>query len=222
MSMARVAALVRARTAHQGTPRLVAITGSVAVGKSTFAHALAAELAEQGGERVEVVATDGFLRSEQELAGVGLLERKGFPESYDVARFAAFLREAASGAPMLRVPVYSHRTRAADEQRDFALPGYLLLEGVYVAQPIREAGLSAYIIFLDAEQGAVRDWYFVRRRALRDAAADHVALDALAQRAWDQINVPNYAEHIVHERVSADLVVIKGADHALLAVHEQR
>lgn len=218
-AVAEVSRRVRARLSRVCTrPKLVAITGSVAVGKSTFARALAAALTADAGESVEVVATDGFLRSEEELASVGLLERKGFPESYDGPQLAAFLREVARGAPLLRVPVYSHRTRAADEQRDFAAPGYLLLEGVYVVQPIREAGLPVCTIFVDAEQSDVRDWYFARRRTLRAAGADHAALDVLAERAWLDTNVPNYTQHIALQRAAADIVVHKAADHTLLSV----
>ena len=222
MSIARVAELVRVRAAAQASPgsRLVGITGSVAVGKSTFADALATALVRQSGKRVEVVATDGFLRSEAELARQGLLERKGFPESYDAARFASFLREVVSGAPVLRVPVYSHRTRAADALRDFEAPDYLLLEGVYALQPIRQAGLPACTIFLDAEQRDVRAWYFARRRTLRDAGADHAALDVLAERAWQDTNVPNYTQHILRERACADIVVVKAADHRLVSLRE--
>jgi type I pantothenate kinase len=220
-AVAEVSRRVRARLSRVGTrPKLVAITGSVAAGKSTFAQALAAALTATG-ESVEVVATDGFLRSEQELASVGLLERKGFPESYDAERFAAFLREVANGTPVLRVPVYSHRTRAVESLRDFAAPGYLLVEGVYVVQPIREAGLPACTIFVDADQSDVRAWYFARRRTLRAAGADHVALDVLAERAWLDTNVPNYTQHIALQREAADIVVCKAADHRLLSVRER-
>ena len=219
-SIARVAELVQACTASASGPgpKLVAITGSVAVGKSTFAGELAAELARRSGQSVEVVATDGFLRSEQELSRAGLLERKGFPESYDAARFAAFLRDVAQAAPRLHVPVYSHRTRSADELRDIPVPRWLLLEGVYVVQPIRAARLSACMIFVEADPPHVRKWYFARRRALRDPGADHAALDALAERAWDGTNVPNYAQHIALQRADADIVVRKAADHSLSAV----
>jgi len=216
----RVAALVEARTAAQSgpSPKLVVITGSVAVGKSTFAAALGAELARRSGLSVEVVATDGFLRSEEVLSSEGLLERKGFPESYDAARFAAFLGEVEQGAARLTVPVYSHRTRSADTQRELALPGWLLIEGVYAVQPIRAAGLDACVIYLDAEQADVRAWYFARRRTLRDPGADHTALDVLALRAWEDTNVPNYTAHISLQRAVADLVVVKGADHQLIEV----
>ena len=217
-SMVGVAELVAAHfDGWRGAgPKLIAITGSVAVGKSTFANALCAELMRVSGQRGEVVATDGFLRSEPELSQVGLLERKGFPESYDAARFSAFLAEVARGAARLHVPVYSHRTRAADEERELTLPDWLLIEGVYAAQPIREAGLHAYAIFVAAAPDDVRTWYFARRRVLRDAGADHVALDVLAQRAWDVTNVPNFEQHISPQRALADLVVEKAADHALV------
>jgi type I pantothenate kinase len=197
-------------------PKLIAITGSVAVGKSTFANALCAELVRTTGQRGEVVATDGFLRSEPELSQVGLLERKGFPESYDAARFSAFLAEVARGAARLLVPMYSHLTRSADVPREVVLPDWLLIEGVYAVQPIWEAGLPAYSIFVAAAADDVRAWYFARRRVLRGVAADHDALDVLAQRAWDFTNVPNFEQHIGPQRKWVDLVVEKAADHALV------
>lgn len=218
VSIARVAELVLAHFAGASPsgPKLIAITGSVAVGKSTFANALCEELVRVTGQTGDVVATDGFLRSEEELSADGLLERKGFPESYDAARFDAFLAEIARGAPSLQVPVYSHRTRAADDQRTLALPQWLLIEGVYVLQPIRAAGLAACSIYVDAQQQDVRAWYFARRRTLRPEGADHTALDVLAQHAWDATNVPNYELHIAPQRAGCRIVVEKDREHALI------
>jgi type I pantothenate kinase len=118
----------------------------------------------------------------------------------------------------LQVPVYSHRTRAAEEARTLALPDWLLIEGVYVVQAIRAAGMDAFTIFLHAQPEDVRAWYFARRRTLRAAGADHDALDVLALRAWEDTNVPNLERHIAPQRAHADLVVEKAADHALVRV----
>jgi type I pantothenate kinase len=69
-------------------PFLIGLAGSVAVGKSTTSRILQALLARWPDHpRVELVATDGFLLPNAELEERHLLERKGFPESYDGARW---------------------------------------------------------------------------------------------------------------------------------------
>ena len=92
-------------------PFVVAVTGSVAVGKSAAAAALAEALsADTTRAPVSVVCTDGFLYPNRELAARGITERKGFPESFDHDALARFLIAVRDGAPEAHAPVYSHAT----------------------------------------------------------------------------------------------------------------
>ena len=79
-------------------PYVIAVAGSVAVGKSTTSRLLQTLLtAGPGSPRVDLVTTDGFLLPNGELEARGLLGRKGFPESYDRRALLRFLADVKSG-----------------------------------------------------------------------------------------------------------------------------
>src|SRR6202023_3139686 len=66
-------------------PFIIGVGGSVAVGKSTTARVLKALLARWPDHpRVDQITTDGFLYPNAELERRDLMNRKGFPESFDV------------------------------------------------------------------------------------------------------------------------------------------
>lgn len=121
-------------------PLMVGVVGSVAVGKSTFAAALARQLVARAATTppltVEVVATDAFLLSNERLAPLGGAMRKGYPESYDWAALASFLADASAGVEVLTTPVYSHETFdvVADERHEFTRPDVLVVEGLNLLQ----------------------------------------------------------------------------------------
>jgi type I pantothenate kinase len=52
--------------------------------------------------RVDLITTDGFLNRNAELERRGLMNRKGFPESFDTARLLNFLHDVKSGREALR------------------------------------------------------------------------------------------------------------------------
>src|SRR3712207_4383598 len=75
-------------------PYIIGLAGSVAVGKSTTARVLKALLARwPNTPKVDLVTTDGFLLPNAELTRLGLMERKGFPESYDTGKLLRFLAD---------------------------------------------------------------------------------------------------------------------------------
>src|SRR5215475_4710882 len=91
-------------------PYVIGIAGSVAVGKSTTARIVQALLSRWPNHpQVDLVTTDGFLYPNRVLEKNGLMERKGFPESYDVKRLLQFLADVKSGQPETHAPVYSHQ-----------------------------------------------------------------------------------------------------------------
>ncbi len=208
----------QAATVH---PLVVGIAGGVAVGKSTAAAAVA-ELFGDG--RVEVVATDGFLLPNAVLVERGILNRKGFPESYDAAAVAVFLDAVHQCDPAISVPVYSHVTYdVTDERRPIVPRDVLVLEGVNALQFADHLDVAVY---LNASEAAMEDWYVSRFLELcaapppgsfyaQFAGLDVVARRALATDVWHGVNLPNLREFIEPTRRHADIVVEKRADHSV-------
>ncbi len=204
-----------------GTPpqcvRLIAVTGSVAVGKSVFARALRRALARRLREPIGVVCTDGFLRSDSELLEANLLERKGFPESYDHAALERFFAALRSCERRVVVPVYSHRQRRVVARRQLAVPRWLIVEGIYVLQPLRASRLPCVSIFLEADRQAIENWYVDRWLRLRGEPGVPVSeLERRAKQTFASVNAVNHDLHIAPLAASADLVLRKRADHTLV------
>jgi type I pantothenate kinase len=207
--------------------QIVAIAGSVAVGKSTVAAALAERVAHRGAT-VEVLATDGFLWPNAVLEERDLLGRKGFPETYDLDRLDALVAGARAGEDPLSVPVYSHqRYDVVDEPVELVRPDVLVIEGVIALQH-RIGDLNVY---LDAAVEDIEAWYVARFQGLVEAAADDpesfyrawVDLEPdtvaeLARGVWNAVNLPNLLDHIAPTRSNADVVLRKGPDHAIREV----
>ncbi len=226
----------------QRVPFIIGLGGSVAVGKSTTARVLQALLARWPDHpRVDLVTTDGFLRPNRVLAERGLMERKGFPESYDVRRLIRFLEEVKRGEPVVRAPVYSHVVYdiVEDEEQVLEQPDIVILEGLNVLQTGVSAGADArfvsdwfdFSIYVDADEADIEQWYVERFFALRETAFSdetsffrHFAamsddeLAATARQIWGSINRPNLLENILPSRSRADLVLDKGHDHGVRTV----
>lgn len=225
-------------------PFVIGVAGSVAVGKSTTSRVLRELLARWSHHpSVELVPTDGFLLPNAELARRGLLDRKGFPESYDQRALLRFLTAVKSGAPEVSAPVYSHLTYDVlpDEQVVVRCPDVLLVEGLNVLQPPRtrsdgESSLAVsdffdVSIYVDAALADLRRWYVERFLRLRETAfADPASYfhrfaaltDATARETattiWREVNEPNLVQNILPTRGRATLVLQKGPDHAVRRV----
>ncbi|MBW3657964.1 MAG: type I pantothenate kinase [Actinobacteria bacterium] len=225
-------------------PYIIAVAGSVAVGKSTTSRILQALLSRWPDHpRVALVTTDGFLHPNQVLEARGLMDRKGFPESYDVARLLRFVSDVKSGATEVTAPVYSHLTYdiLPGEEIVVARPDILILEGLNVLQTghgrpgepqVFVSDFFDFSIYVDAPEASVRRWYLerfetLRRTAFRDRASyfrrfsEMTADEALAfaEDIWRDINGRNLVENILPTRSRADLVLRKGEDHAVERVH---
>ena len=225
---APLADLIRTRAAG-ARPFVVAITGSVAVGKSSAAEALAAVLAPgPPAGAVDVVATDGFLLPNRVLAARGLGERKGFPETFDHDALVRFLVAVRSGVAEARAPVYSHTTYdiVEDDAQVVRRPTVLILEGLPF--PDDHVDLS---IFLDAAEADIESWYVERFLALcEEARSDDASFFrgfrafsrrdtvAFARQVWAAINHVNLHEHILPTRDGCDVILEKGPDHAVRRV----
>ncbi len=227
---------------HQRAPFIIGLGGSVAVGKSTTARVLQALLARWPDHpRVELVTTDGFLRANAVLEERGIMDRKGFPESYDVRRLMRFLGEVKQGEREVRAPVYSHVVYdiLTGEEQVLCEPDIVILEGLNVLQTGVAAGADARVvsdwfdfsIYVDADESDIEQWYVERFFALRQtafsddtsffrhfAALSDVELEEAARSIWATINRPNLVENILPSRMRADLVLDKAVDHAVRRV----
>lgn len=223
------------------TPFVLAVAGSVAVGKSTTARILQELLSRwPSSPRVELVTTDGFLLPNAELESRNLLQRKGFPESYDRRRLLRFVADVKSGVPEVAAPVYSHLTYDIVPRERIVVrrPDVLILEGLNVLQaPIpREDGRNAialsdffdFSVYVDARVRHVRAWYVDRFLRLRQTAfADpasyfhrYAALsDEQARRTateiWSTINEPNLRQNVEPTTGRASLILTKDETHAV-------
>jgi type I pantothenate kinase len=221
------------------TPFVIGVAGSVAVGKSTTSRLLAELLRRLPSRpRVDLVTTDGFLHSNAKLQELGLLDRKGYPESYNRKRLLQFVMDVKSGAPQVSAPVYSHHVYDIVEGETITVnrPDILILEGLNVLQPARRradgtSGLAVsdffdFSVYVDAAEADIRQWYldrflhlwhtafrdsesyFVRFGSLSEAEATTMALDI-----WDSVNGPNLDLNIRPTRGRATAILRKGPDH---------
>jgi type I pantothenate kinase len=221
------------------TPFVIGVAGSVAVGKSTTSRLLAELLRRLPSRpRVDLVTTDGFLHPNAKLEKLGLLERKGYPESYNRKRLLEFVMDVKSGAPQVSAPVYSHHVYDIVEGETITVnrPDILIIEGLNVLQPAQRradgtSGLAVsdffdFSVYVDAAEADIRQWYldrflhlwhtafrdpgsyFVRFSSLSQAEATKMALDI-----WDSVNGPNLELNIRPTRGRATAILRKGPDH---------
>lgn len=226
------------------TPFIIGIAGSVAVGKSTTARVLQELLARwPSSPKVDLVTTDGFLHPNAVLRERGLMERKGFPESYDVGAVLRFLSDIKSGQGSVRAPLYSHLTYDVlpGEHRVIDRPDILIFEGINVLQtrdlPEDAAAVPVvsdffdFSIYIDADEALIHKWYVDRFMRLRETAFKNPdsffhrysalskdAALAIAEGLWTNINLKNLRENIRPTRPRADLILNKGADHLVQEV----
>jgi type I pantothenate kinase len=222
------------------TPFVIGVAGSVAVGKSTTSRLLRELLARWPQHpRVELVTTDGFLLPNAELERRRLLDRKGFPESYDRRALLRFVMEVKSGVDEVRAPVYSHLLYdVTDEYVSLRRPDIVIIEGLNVLQPagLRRDGRTGlaisdffdFSIYVDASPLDIRSWYIERFLRLRETAFQDpqsyfrrfatLGTDEAVEKAgqlWDSINGPNLEANIRPTRSRAALVLRKSSDHAV-------
>jgi type I pantothenate kinase len=223
-------------------PYVIGIAGSVAVGKSTTSRVLQALLSHWPGHpQVDLVTTDGFLMTRQALEAKGLMERKGFPESYDVRSLVQFMADLKSGLAEVRAPRYSHLAYdiVAGEHQVVRQPDIVIVEGLNVLQTgdgrrrmrLFVSDFFDFSIYVDAHEADIEQWYVERFMKLREtvfrepssyfhryAAMPPDEAHAIAHRIWNTINLPNLRQNIAPTRDRAHLILTKGRDHAVRRV----
>lgn len=224
-------------------PYIIGIAGSVAVGKSTTARVLKKLLSMTPEKpKVELITTDGFLYSNDELEKRGILNKKGFPESYNTKQLLAFLASVKSGRDTLEVPVYSHLYYdvVKEEMQTIEQPDILIVEGINVLQvsPGKKMRRRVFVsdffdfsIYVDASDKNIREWYIERFKTLqqtaftdpdsyfhRYASYSEEQLLKFANEVWDEINQPNLVQNILPTRFRADLILEKGEAHFIRGV----
>jgi type I pantothenate kinase len=224
-------------------PFVIAVAGSVAVGKSTTARLLQALVTQwPQGPRTELVTTDNFLYPNAVLEQRGLSNRKGFPESYDRRALLRFVQQVRAGAPEVAAPVYSHLAYdiLPGQRQTVQRPDVLILEGINVLQPAPAGALALadffdFSVYVDARAEHIRQWFLRRLHALRETAfadpqspfrrltqVDDEEVDTFGAEIWATINEVNLIENIQPTRARATLVLHKGADHAVDRIRLRR
>ncbi|WP_281165535.1 type I pantothenate kinase [Liquorilactobacillus sicerae] len=229
--LAKQAGFLGIKPAH--VPFLLGIAGSVAVGKSTIARLLQLMLQDiYPDKRVQLLTTDGFLYSNDELQRRHLLERKGFPESYDMAHLLSFTNDVKNGLPA-KAPVYSHKIYDVIPGKYELVddPDILIVEGINVLQlpsnqQLYVSDFFDFSIYVDAQEKLIKKWYLQRFEMLLDTAfqdptnyyypyaqGNRQAAIELAKKVWEDVNHPNLDNYILPTRNRADLILHKTENH---------
>lgn len=228
------------KAGEKKVPFIIGVGGSVAVGKSTVSRILCALLSRRDNHpKVQLVTTDGFLLTNKMLEERGLMERKGWPESFDLTALKKFLTAVKSGEANLRVPLYSHiKYDVTNETAVIDRPDILIVEGLNVLRPARMqkegreipfvSDFFDFSIYLDADTAHIREWYIARFLELRQTAfaapdayfsrykdLDDEAARKTAHDIWTRINQSNLENNILPTRGRADLILRKNKTHRI-------
>ncbi len=222
-------------------PYIIGVAGSVAAGKSTLSRVMQTLLSRwPNTPKVQLITTDGFLYPNARLESEGLLEKKGFPESYDGARLISFLSDVKAGKHNVQAPAYSHVTYDVipGESSIVDRPDILIVEGLNVLLPNRPArdgraipfvsDFFDFSVYLHAAEKDLEKWFIARFMRLRDTAfrnplsyfkkyagLDDAQAETTARDIWTRINLRNLRENILPTMPRASLVLTKGPSHII-------
>lgn len=217
-------------------PFIIGISGSVAVGKSTTARLLQLLLKRTyPGLKVHLMTTDGFIYPNETLKRRGIMSRKGFPESYNMAMLSDFLRDVLSGKEDIVYPLYSQELSdiVPGEYGHVRNPDILIIEGINTLQ-LPESGQVVtsdffdFSIYIDAEEDLIEKWYMQRFKKVLKMNKDkpdnfyyemaNGPLDKaleIAEETWQMVNLVNLREYIAPTKERASLIMHKTDNHLI-------
>ncbi|WP_285141013.1 type I pantothenate kinase [Lactococcus petauri] len=214
-------------------PLIIGISGSVAVGKSTAARLVQLLLSREFKKlSVELVTTDGFLYPTAVLEERNMLDRKGFPESYDMEHLLNFLHRVKNGETC-EIPIYSHENYdiLKDQTQTIDQPDILIVEGINVLQNPQSEHLYVsdfydFSIYVDADEAVIERWYLERFDSLLKLAENdpnnyyhqftkmpYDEVMQLARQTWANTNLPNLRDYIEPTRNRAEVILHKTENH---------
>lgn len=215
-------------------PFVIGLSGGVSVGKSTVSTVLRDLLRQvYPDKRVEIINTDGFLHPNHYLMEHGIMDRKGFPESYDMDSLIEFVNDVRQAKGPLEYPIYSHEIYdiVPDQKAVLEQPNILIVEGVIVLQSPNNPAITLndfldFTIYVDAEFENVFEWFLNRYRAIFEKVKDDPSsyyyemahwpeekIISFAQNIWTTINTPNLENYIAPTKDRANIILHKGKDH---------
>lgn len=224
-------------------PYIIGIAGSVAVGKSTIARLISILLNKMlPDKRVELMTTDGFLYPNAELKRRGIMDRKGFPESYDMERLLKFLNDVKAGEPVVKAPTYSHQVYDVQLDKPLVIdsPDILIVEGINTLQlpSNQQLYVSDYFdwsLYVDADPDLIEHWYLQRFGMLLDTAftdpsnyyypyskGDRQEAFKMAKYVWQRVDLPNLREFILPTKSRADVILHKTTGHVVDKLYLRR
>lgn len=221
-------------------PFIIGVSGSVAVGKSTTARLLKIMLERAYPQyKVSQMTTDGFLYPSKILKERHLMNKKGFPETYDMSKLLEFLGEVKTKGGKIKYPLYSHNIYdiIPGKYEELDNPDILIVEGINVLQlPHKEqiyvSDFFDFSIYIDAEVENIEEWFLKRFETLLDLARDDhnsyyyqftqipkSEAMQMAHDVWDTINYPNLRDYIKPTMNRADLILHKSEDHQINKIY---
>ena len=224
-------------------PYIIGIAGSVAVGKSTIARLISILLNKMlPDKRVELMTTDGFLYPNAELKRRGIMDRKGFPESYDMERLLQFLNDVKAGEPVVKAPTYSHQVYDVQLDKPLVIdrPDILIVEGINTLQlpSNQQLYVSDYFdwsLYVDADPDLIEHWYLQRFGMLLETAftdpsnyyypyskGDRQEAFKMAKDVWQRVDLPNLREFILPTKSRADVILHKTTGHVVDKLYLRR
>ena len=216
-------------------PFIIGVSGSVAVGKSTTSRLLQILLSRTfENAKVELVTTDGFLYPNAILQERQLLNRKGFPESYNMELLLDFLDHLKNGQGY-QVPVYSHEIYdiVPDITQRVQAADFVIVEGINVFQTPHNSRLYItdffdFSIYVDAAVEVIESWYLDRFLKLLSFAQDDPnnyyyrftqqpinEVKDFAHQVWTSINLTNLQNYIEPTRNRAEVILHKSKNHEI-------